>query len=55
MKAPGAFSDIVQRIAAAREHAVRDVNTILIDLYWKVGEIISSKIAAAEWGRRHSG
>jgi predicted nuclease of restriction endonuclease-like (RecB) superfamily len=26
------------------------VNTVLIDLYWKVGEHISRKIAAAEWG-----
>ena len=49
-KDEGAFSEIVQLIAAAREQAVRDVNTILIDLYWKVGEIISRKIQAAEWG-----
>ena len=40
----------MQLIAAARERAVRDVNTTLIDLYWKVGEIISRKIEAAEWG-----
>jgi predicted nuclease of restriction endonuclease-like (RecB) superfamily len=26
------------------------VNTSLIDLYWQIGEIISRKIAAAEWG-----
>jgi hypothetical protein len=26
------------------------VNTILIDLYSKVGEIIHNKIEAAEWG-----
>jgi hypothetical protein len=49
-KDEGAFAEIVQLIAAAREQAVRDVNTILIDLYWKVGEIISRKIEAAEWG-----
>src|SRR6516225_12242561 len=49
-KNEGAFAEIVQLIAAAREQAVRDVNTILIDLYWKVGEIISRKIQAAEWG-----
>ena len=34
----------------ARERATQDVNTVLIDLYWKVGEIISHKIEAAEWG-----
>jgi hypothetical protein len=33
-----------------RERAIRDLNTVLIDLYWKVGEIISRKIEAAEWG-----
>lgn len=26
------------------------VNTVLIDLYWQVGEIISRKLQAAEWG-----
>ena len=36
----------------ARERATQDVNTVLIDLYWKVGEIISHKIEAAEWGDR---
>ena len=45
-----AFSEVVQLIAASRERALRDVNTALIDLYWKVGEIISRKIEAAEWG-----
>jgi predicted nuclease of restriction endonuclease-like (RecB) superfamily len=44
------FSEVVQLIAASRERALRDVNTALIDLYWKVGEIISRKIEAAEWG-----
>jgi hypothetical protein len=38
----------LQLIAAVREQAVRDVNTILIDIYWEVGEIISRKIEAAE-------
>ena len=49
-KDEAAFAEVVQLIAAARERAVRDVNTTLIDLYWKVGEIISRKIEAAEWG-----
>ena len=26
------------------------VNTTLIDLYWQIGEVISRRIAAAEWG-----
>ncbi len=44
------FSEIVQLIRASQERALRAVNTLLIDLYWKVGEIISGKIASAEWG-----
>jgi predicted nuclease of restriction endonuclease-like (RecB) superfamily len=44
------FAEIVELIASSREHAFQAVNTVLIDLYWKVGEIISRKIEAAEWG-----
>ena len=44
------FAEIVELIASSQEHAFRAVNTVLIDLYWKVGEIISRKIEAAEWG-----
>jgi hypothetical protein len=44
------FSEVVRLIAMARERATQDVNTALIDLYWKVGEISSHKIEAAEWG-----
>ena len=44
------FSEIVRLIAESQEKAVRSVNTVLVDLYWTVGEIISQKIASAEWG-----
>jgi predicted nuclease of restriction endonuclease-like (RecB) superfamily len=44
------FSEIVGLIAASRERALQAVNTALIELYWKIGEIISRKIEAAEWG-----
>ena len=43
------FAEVVRLIAMARERATQDVNPALIDLYWKVGEIISHKIEAAEW------
>lgn len=49
-KDEAAFSEVVKLIAASRERAFRDVNTTLIDLYWKVGEIISHKIETEEWG-----
>ena len=29
---------------------MRAVNTALIDLYWQIGEIISRRVAAAQWG-----
>ena len=44
------FSEITQLIAAARQRAVQAVNTALIDLYWQVGQTISRKIEASEWG-----
>ncbi len=44
------FTQITQLITAARQRAVQSVNTTLIELYWQVGQTISRKIAAAEWG-----
>jgi predicted nuclease of restriction endonuclease-like (RecB) superfamily len=44
------FSEIVRLIGASRQRAMQAVNTALIDLYWQIGEIISSRVAAAEWG-----
>ena len=49
LPAPG-FNEILQLVAAARQRALQAVNTSLIELYWQVGEIISHKLAAAEWG-----
>ncbi len=46
---PG-FAEVAGLIAAARQRAFQAVNTALIDLYWQVGEYISRKIEAAEWG-----
>ena len=45
------FREIVGLIEHAREHALRTVNTTLIDLYWQVGEYISRKLKTAEWGQ----
>ncbi len=44
------FADIAQLIAAAKQRAVQAVNISLIELYWQIGQRISRKIAAAEWG-----
>lgn len=44
------FVQVTALIQAARGRAYQAVNTTLIDLYWQIGEHISQKIAAAEWG-----
>lgn len=44
------FNEILGLITAAKQRAVQAINTTLIDLYWQVGEVISRKIAGAEWG-----
>jgi len=44
------FSEIVQLIASSREKVIQAINSGLIDLYWNIGNIISRKIEAAEWG-----
>ena len=44
------FADIAQLIAAAKQRALQAVNTTLIELYWQIGQRISQKMAAAEWG-----
>ncbi|HWE87437.1 MAG TPA: PDDEXK nuclease domain-containing protein [Terracidiphilus sp.] len=44
------FAEIVGLIAVSQQRAFQAVNTTLIDLYWQVGQHISRKIEAAEWG-----
>ncbi len=44
------FAEVVTLIQQARQRALQSVNTELIDLYWRVGEYISRKLASAAWG-----
>lgn len=44
------FTQVVHLIEQAKQRAYQAVNTELIDLYWKIGQFISRKIAAADWG-----
>jgi predicted nuclease of restriction endonuclease-like (RecB) superfamily len=44
------FDAVIDLIQSARQRALQAVNTTLIDLYWRIGEHISLKIAAADWG-----
>ena len=41
------FVEIVDLIQQAKQRALQAVNTELIDLYWRVGEYISHKLACA--------
>jgi hypothetical protein len=45
-----AFDQVLTLIDAARTRAVAAVNTTLIDLYWSIGQYISSRIAEDGWG-----
>lgn len=46
------FQEVVRLIETAREAAFQVVNTTLIELYWQVGEYISRKLEAADWGEK---
>ncbi len=41
--------ELAQRIVAAKQNALQSANTVLLDLYWQIGEYISHKVADAEW------
>lgn len=43
-------SAIVSMIERARQNALKSVNTELIQLYWNVGEYLSSESAKTSWG-----
>lgn len=44
------FAEVIDMIQTTRQNVIRIANTAPIDLYWKVGEYLSHKIANAEWG-----
>ena len=50
LSSPAGFEEILTLIQSARQRAYQAVNLELIDLYWQVGQTISRKIEAAEWG-----
>lgn len=49
------FREVLALIERARARAYQAVNTELIDLYWRVGEFISRKIADDGWGKNTVG
>jgi predicted nuclease of restriction endonuclease-like (RecB) superfamily len=44
------FAEVVNLIEQARQRAYRAVDSELVGLYWRVGQYISDKLAAAVWG-----
>jgi predicted nuclease of restriction endonuclease-like (RecB) superfamily len=46
-----AFDEVVDLIRRARQRAFHAVNAELIDLYWRIGEAISRRIAEDGWGQ----
>jgi predicted nuclease of restriction endonuclease-like (RecB) superfamily len=51
MKQNEQFSEVIEMIKQARERALRAVNKEMIDLYWYIGEYVSKKVEAEEWGK----
>ena len=51
MKIESQFTEVVKLIQQSRFKAYKAVNTELIDLYWRVGEYVSNRIANEEWGK----
>ena len=45
------FSEILQQIQSAKQQAVQQVNSVLVELYWNIGEYISEKVKLADWGK----
>jgi len=48
---PAGFDEVLALIEATRFRVVTAVNTALIDLYWRIGQYISRKIADEGWGQ----
>ena len=44
------FAEIVGLIEQARQRAYQAVDSELVGLYWRIGQYISAKLAAAVWG-----
>jgi predicted nuclease of restriction endonuclease-like (RecB) superfamily len=45
------FAEVVGMIQAARGRAIAAVNTALVELYWRIGEYISRRVAEDGWGK----
>jgi predicted nuclease of restriction endonuclease-like (RecB) superfamily len=45
------FAELLGHIQQARQRVLAQANTALIDLYWRIGQTLSHKVAQAGWGK----
>ena len=45
------FAEVLGHIQQTRQRVFAQANTALIDLYWRVGQTLSHKVAQAGWGK----
>lgn len=45
------FEEIIHLINTSKQKAYKQVNTILIELYWNIGQYISTKTIKENWGK----
>jgi predicted nuclease of restriction endonuclease-like (RecB) superfamily len=45
------FQSVLQHIQKTRSHVFAQANTLLIELYWHIGQTISQRIQSADWGK----
>ncbi|WP_434581469.1 PDDEXK nuclease domain-containing protein [Sulfurimonas sp. NW15] len=45
------FNEVLNRIQLSKQKAYKQVNTVLIDLYWNIGSFISKKTSQENWGK----
>ncbi len=45
------FSEVLKQIQLSKEKAYKQVNTVLIDLYWSIGQYVSLKCIKENWGK----
>ena len=45
------FAEVLGHIQQARQRVFAQVNTALIDLYWRIGQTLSHKVAQGGWGK----
>ena len=48
---PQDFADVLGQIQQARQRVFAQANTALMELYWRVGQTLSHKVAQAGWGK----